>query len=410
MKQFYEAIKGYVNRDMITKASAVLGEKESNVSTAVSSIIAGFLGVMLRKGNTPQIKNILDEAGNLDILSDVGNICQEKATKQQQNIGDDFLQHLLGDKAADFTNPIADHAGISKVATNRLVSMMAPVFAGYLGNIVVREKWSMSRLMDEIEEQKNSFRGDIPAGVVSAFSLSPVLHGNATTTTTHRTTNKDVKKEENKKNNSWIIWLVIIILLLLIFFLWRSCRNNNTQTYVSETVTVTATEPQTTTVTTTERTMTELTLPNGVKLQAYRGGIEDEMIRFLQSNEYRNATDEQLKDRWFQFDNIRFEFGSATDLMSGSQTQINNIIEILKYYKDAKIKVGGFADKVGTEQANMQISRERAKTIESLLDNGGVGRQVVRIEGFGDEYAKHSASDSDRARSEDRDVALRFVK
>ena len=89
---------------------------------------------------------------------------------------------------------------------------------------------------------------------------------------------------------------------------------------------------------------------------------------------------------------------------------LDNIASILKNYKNAKIKIAGFADKKGTEAANMKISQERAKTIESLLEKRGVGPQIVKVQGYGDEFAKHSASESDAQRSEDRDIALRFVK
>ena len=45
-----------------------------------------------------------------------------------------------------------------------------------------------------------------------------------------------------------------------------------------------------------------------------------------------------------------------------------------------------------------------------MLDKKGVGSQIVRTEGFGDEYAKHSPQESNEKRAEDRDIALRFVK
>lgn len=403
--QIYDSLKDLINPEMINKASALLGEKESNVSKAVSSIMASLLGVMLKKGDTPQIRNILDEAGNLNILSDIRNICEEKPTKEQQKIGDDFLQHLLGDKAADFTAPVANHANITKVATNRLVSMVAPIVAGYLGNKLVKDKMSMSQLISELNRQKGDYEKNIPSGLIQSFGLGTVLRSNTTTTASAKPADKP------KKNRSWIIWLVLILLLLFIFLWWRSCRNTTTtETVYYETQPATVTAPDPNANTTTQRQSVEIALPNGVKLQAYQGGIEDQIIRFLQSDEYRNATEDQLRNRWFQFDNIAFEFGSSTQLMSGSQVQVNNLIEILKYFPNAKIKIGGFADKVGSEEVNMEISRERARTVESMLEQGGVGNQVVRIEGYGDEYANYSANAPESQRVKDREIALRFVK
>lgn len=395
MANIYESLKSLINRDMVLTAATALDEKDFNISSAVSTIIPSLLGVFLKKGNTPQIRNILEEAGKLNILSGVESSWDAIPTQDQQRIGDDFLQHLLGDKAADFTDPIAAKSGASKVATNRLVSMIAPIMSGFLGSKMVKDGWSFSRIHKEIDDEKEQFIGLIPSEIKRSFGLSSASN----------------TPEKKKSGYGWVIWVVLILLLLLLFFWWRSCRNDNTMDRESVAITDTISQaPVRNQVTTTERETAELTLPNGVKINAYKGGVEDQMLRYLQSGDYKNATDNDLKNRWFEFDNITFEFGSATDLKSESKTQIDNIAAILKNYKDAKIKIAGFADKKGTEEANMKISQERAKTIESLLDKAGVGAQVVKTEGYGDEHAKHSASESNEQRAEDRDIALRFVK
>jgi len=397
MSTINESLKSYINRDMVLTAATALDEKEFNISSAVSSIIPSLLAVMLKKGVTPQIKNILEEAGRLNIISGTESSWDAIPTENQQRVGDDFLQHLLGDKAADFTDPIADKSGTTKVATNRLVSMIAPIVAGYLGNKLVKEDWTLSRILKEIDNEKHSFIGYIPSELISSFGLASTLDTD--------------KGKEKKSSYGWVIWVVLIALLLMLFFWWRSCRNNESTMYeegaiVTDTL-VQAPQQQPTTY---QRDSMEITLTNGQKISVYKGGTEEEMIKYLQSEDYKKASDNDLKEKWFEFDNIAFEFGSSTALKPESKRQVNNIISILKNYKDAKIKIAGFADKKGTEEANMKVSQERAKTIESLLEKGGIGAQVVKTEGYGDEYAKHSAKESDEKRSEDRDIALRFVK
>ncbi len=407
MVQFKDALHALISPEMVAKASTVLGEKESNIKSAISAMIPSFLGVMLKNGNTPQIGNILHEAGNLNLLLDLDNVCEEKPTEDQQRIGDDFLQHLLGDQAVKFTNPIADQSGISKVATNRLISMISPIVAGFLGNKLVKENRSLNNLLSMINDQKNSFKDLIPKDIIQSFGLSSVLSGNANP-------NKLEAKQE-KNNMGWLKWLILILLLVLLFFWWRSCQQARpVATVYEDEVVVQAPGETPATATAPEQTgrnsAAELTLPNGEKIQAYRGGIEDEMIKYLNSDAYKNATENDLKNKWFEFDNIKFKFDSSTELMDNSQAQINNIAAILKNYKNAKVRIAGFADKRGSEEVNMEISKERAKTIETLLERAGVGSQVVRTEGYGDEYAEHSASAPDSERAKDRDIALRFVK
>lgn len=400
MASIYEPLKALINRDMVLTAATALDEKDFNVSSAISSIIPSLLAVMLKKGDTPQIKNILEESGKLNILSGVESSWNGIPTQDQQRLGDDFLQHLLGDKAADFTDPIADKSGVSKVAANKLVSMIAPIISGFLGNKIVKEDWTMSRILREIDREKHSFISYIPSDLVKSFGLSSVL-------------NRDVENKEKKSGYGWVVWVVLIIILLLLFFWWRSCRNDNPEVYrdgVITSDTIVRNTPQQQQISTSQRDSAQWTLPDGTKITAYKGGVEEKMIEYLKSGDYKNATDDDLKDKWFEFDNISFEFGSSTDLKPESRVQLNNIAAILKNYKDAKIKIAGFADKKGTEEANMKVSQERAKMIESLLEKSGVGTQVVKTQGYGDEYAKHSASESNEKRAEDRDIALRFVK
>lgn len=414
MAQIYNSLKDLICPQMIAKSTRILGEKESNVSTASTSIIASLLGVMLKKGDTPQIRNILDEAGNLDILADVGNICQEKPTEEQRKIGDDFLQHLLGDKAADFTNPISSHTGVPKVVVNRMVSMIAPMVAGYLGKQLKRNNGNFQQLLRQIEEERNVFTPYIPTSLIETFGLGGALNTRTTQTVA----------EDKPKNRSWLTWLILIVLILLLFLWWRSCRNTPNDAYRTETAaayrdtvtnsrvapTATPITPASTTRTADNRDTTQMKLSNGQSITVYRGGIEEEMVNYLNSNEYRNASADDLSNKWFQFDNIAFEFNSSTNLMEHSQAQLNNIISILKSYPNARIRIAGFADNRGTEDVNMEISKERAKTIERIFEERGVGSQVVRTEGFGDEYATRPANAPDSLRAKDRDIALRFVK
>ncbi|MDR2947770.1 MAG: OmpA family protein [Prevotella sp.] len=398
MNNYYNSLRSLVSHEMISKAATVLDESEERISGTSSSIIASLLGVMLKNGGTPQIMNILEDAGRRNLLLEFRELWAEQPTLEQLKIGDDFLQHLLGDKAVDFTDPIAKNNGISNVAANKLIAMIAPLFCGFLGNKLVKENKTMSMLLNEIRSEKNDLIGMIPSDLIKSFGLSSVL-------------NTDTKKEDKK--NNWVIWVVLVVLLLLLLWGWRSCRSNETerpveQVATTDTIAQTPTSQQSSS--SANRASNVLRLPDSTKINVYEKGVEDAMVKFLQSDEYKKAKDSELKEKWFEFDNIAFGFGSSTELKPESETQLDNIASILKNYKDARIKIAAFADKKGTEAANLKVSQERAKTIESLLEKRGVGSQIVKVQGYGDEFAKHSASESEAKRAEDRDIALRFVK
>ena len=157
------------------------------------------------------------------------------------------------------------------------------------------------------------------------------------------------------------------------------------------------------------RKLADVSLPDGTKLQAYPGGIEDTLIKFVQSDEYKNATAEDLKNKWFDFDDLNFKFGT-TELAPESKRQMDNIVAILKAYPDVKIKIGGYTDKTGNDAANKKLSDIRAKAVKATLEKAGVGTQVPEAEGYGEEFAKVAESASNEERASDRKTSIRLLK
>ncbi|PIE51060.1 MAG: hypothetical protein CSA38_00165 [Flavobacteriales bacterium] len=150
---------------------------------------------------------------------------------------------------------------------------------------------------------------------------------------------------------------------------------------------------------------------NGEQLSVVKGGLEESLYTFLSSDGYKNAKDDEaLKSTWYDFDQVNFKMGSASELEEGSQAQIGNLVKILKAYPDAKIKIGGYTDKTGKEEVNKKVSTDRANFIKGELDKAGVGAQVVSAEGYGSEFATVEAGASDEERAKDRKMSVRFTK
>jgi len=162
MEQIYKSLRGLVSPDITTKIAERLHAKDSEVSQAVSSIFAGFLVLTQINGDTPQIRNIFDEAGSLQVLSKLESVCSEPLTPEIWSVGDNFLQHVLGDRAAGFTTWISLETGLTNVAVNTLVGILAPVFVGYVGEKLATNQWSMRKLLGLISIQKGTYQKFIP--------------------------------------------------------------------------------------------------------------------------------------------------------------------------------------------------------------------------------------------------------
>jgi uncharacterized protein YidB (DUF937 family)/outer membrane protein OmpA-like peptidoglycan-associated protein len=225
-------------------------------------------------------------------------------------------------------------------------------------------------------------------------------------------------------SGSILKWLLPLLLLLLLIALgWMFCGRgtaptgntnanvnaNRTNANANRVNTNANTNAAANTTAEATRTLSEVTLANGTKLQAYPGGIEDQMVKFIQSAEYKSATNDGLKDKWFNFDDLNFVFGK-TELTPESKRQLDNITAILKAYPDVKIKIGGYTDKTGNDAANLKLSDSRAKAVQAALQKAGVGGQVPEAEGYGEKFAKVEESASDEARKVDRKTAVRLIK
>ena len=189
---------------------------------------------------------------------------------------------------------------------------------------------------------------------------------------------------------------VVGILLLLI--LMRACNMNPEEVAPASRDTVVETTHEAGKAT--ARESLKLKLPNGVELDAYKGGIEEMLINFINEPNAQPG-----KDVWFDFNDLNFEFGTAA-IIPESENEIDNIVKILQAYPKVKIKVGGYTDKVGDEVVNKKLSGERANAVAEALKAAGVGSQITGAEGYGSEFAKFPADAPEESRIRDRRVSV----
>ena len=218
---------------------------------------------------------------------------------------------------------------------------------------------------------------------------------------------------------SFLKWLIPLLLLIGVIalgwmFLGRGttpATNSNANTSRSNTNMTNTASTVNTNANTGDavRKLSEVALPDGTKLQAYPGGIEDQLVKFIQSDEFKNATPELLKEKWFNFDDLNFKFGT-TELAPESKHQLDNVTAILKAFPTVKIKIGGYTDKKGDDAGNLKLSDTRAKAVQAALQKEGVGAQVPEAEGYGEKIATVDENASDDARKVDRKTSIRLIK
>ncbi len=105
--------------------------------------------------------------------------------------------------------------------------------------------------------------------------------------------------------------------------------------------------------------------------------------------------------------NIQFKFDSY-ELLPSSFNELDKLIALLKKNPSWKLELSGHTDDQGSEEYNLTLSRQRAKSVGDYLFQNGIERSRVRTQGFGMQKPMHSGRD-EFARAINRRVEARFL-
>jgi SH3 domain-containing YSC84-like protein 1 len=127
-------------------------------------------------------------------------------------------------------------------------------------------------------------------------------------------------------------------------------------------------------------------------------------------NRYRNAdVGASLRDTGrVTLSNVHFATGKA-ELTDDSDGALNEAVAALKEHADWNIRVEGFTDNVGTREANLTLSNERANAVLEWLANHGIDRARLSAKGYGESrsVARNSTAEG---RAKNRRVELVKVR
>jgi len=111
------------------------------------------------------------------------------------------------------------------------------------------------------------------------------------------------------------------------------------------------------------------------------------------------------KDSWYNFDRLTFATGSANLDSDKSKEQLDNIAEIMKAYPKVAIKLGGYTDNTGSEDANLSLSQSRADNVMAALVARGIDGSRMTSEGYGIAHPVAS-NDTEEGRAQNRRIAI----
>lgn len=80
--------------------------------------------------------------------------------------------------------------------------------------------------------------------------------------------------------------------------------------------------------------------------------------------------------------NVQFEKGK-TIILETSYKELNSFIAFMNEHSHLNVKIEGHTDVVGDPELNLQLSKDRAKTITEYLMTKGIAGNRIKSEGFG---------------------------
>ncbi|MGB5982937.1 MAG: OmpA family protein [Nonlabens sp.] len=105
---------------------------------------------------------------------------------------------------------------------------------------------------------------------------------------------------------------------------------------------------------------------------------------------------------------ILFDTGKAS-IQKASEQTLEDIIEILQEYPDAKFSIDGHTDSVGSAKNNMRLSDSRALSVKEYLTGHGIDEFRLSSKGYGEDQPV--ASNKTKAgRAQNRRVEINLVK
>ncbi len=396
-------IADQVGGSLIKQATGLLGEPESNVSSAMSGIMPSILGTLIKKGSTLEgagsLLNLLNNDVDDSILDNIGDLFRDKnKTEGLMNQGGGLLNTLLGDKLGPLANLLSNFSGMKSSKTSSLLKLAAPFLIGFVKRQVMKKAMSPSGLMSFLSGQKKHVAAAIPSELSGLsdllgfddFDKDEVVH--------------EVKKAAApvKKKASWLPILLgaLVVLAGLYYMKGRGGTGNKAIDQATNTVTD-ATDKAIDKTKDIAGSVSDAAKNALANIKFAAGSIGEKMSGFLSSGE-------PAVGKTFQFNNLTFATGSA-GITPETFVEVQNLAAVLKAYPDVKIKIVGHTDNTGNADANMTLSTQRAKMVMSKLIDLGVDAGRMSAEGMGQTQPAVS-NDTEDGRRQNRRIEVIIIE
>lgn len=118
---------------------------------------------------------------------------------------------------------------------------------------------------------------------------------------------------------------------------------------------------------------------------------------------------EALRKRFVNIEPVRYQLASA-NVVAQQQRVLAEVKQVLEVYPKAKFSINGHTCNIGSEEANLKLSENRAILLRDfLIENGVEEERFTLVEGCGDTEPEAS-NETDEGRRQNRRVEIEVVR
>ncbi len=379
MPSISDVLRELVSPTMLSTLAQQTGESESDVKRGFSAAIPTIASAIANRSDDHGFMSDLAALATKtavapDPLAALSGLVSSTSAIDTSTPTGGWLSSLFGRNLSAVIDSVARYSGLRGSSAASIISICAPLALGYIGRMIRSDNLTVPDLADRLRGQPAQLASAMPAGFeMPAFLRAPVTTSPAAADWTFPT-------------------LALLSVLGIGGLIWWASQKPVQQARVE--VMAPVEKPVGTAGSIVDRL--SRSLPGNVNISIPAGSAEDRLSKYLMSA-VSGATS-------MDFDRIAFDEGSAK-LTAESAEQLANIGTILRAYPRATVTVSGYTDNVGNEQANVNLSKARAKAVANRLTAAGVESDRVSAEGYGS--LKPVADNSTEAgRAQNRRVTL----
>jgi len=376
-----------LDKGTVGQVAQALGQPEQSVARGMETSIASLLGGLASKSeDTGALRRILDTVSGTSEPISWSQLASgiTDPNSSIMSMGRRILPALFGSSEKTVTGALGRESGLPSGAISTLLTMVAPVVMSFISKRVRDSGMTMSSLGALLQRESATIRSALPSGLTDVFWPGAAIVGTVSPVV--------AQAVQREPSHSWAPVLAIAALGLgLLWFLGHARRPTVIVPVVPSTAVGTANRMAT------PVSKPVCSLPANVVLPP--NSAASQLLTIVQTPDAKAR-----QDSWITIDRLSFNTGSA-QLQPQSERQIGNIATVLSNCPAVHLNIAGFTDNVGSNEANLNLSRNRAKAIVADLVKKGVSPDRLSAEGYGED---HPVADNSTAegRAQNRRVAM----